>query len=111
MSSSLLNIGASGLRTAGIHLQVIGSNIANVNTPAYQALMVEPHQVTSLQQDVSASTYSIKPNPELKSRIDGNNVNIDLELGQVRKASLKQRALTQLLSTKVRQMRLAMTGN
>ncbi|MBU0388530.1 flagellar basal body protein, partial [Acinetobacter baumannii] len=32
MSSSLLNIGASGLRTAGIHLQVIGSNIANVNT-------------------------------------------------------------------------------
>ena len=35
MSSSLLNIGASGLRTAGIHLQVIGSNIANVNTPGY----------------------------------------------------------------------------
>ena len=35
MSSSLLNIGASGLRTAGIHLQVTGNNIVNANTPGY----------------------------------------------------------------------------
>ncbi|MGM3276754.1 flagellar hook-associated protein FlgK [Ralstonia sp. 24A2] len=35
MSSSLLNIGASGLRAAGIHLQVTGNNIVNANTPGY----------------------------------------------------------------------------
>ncbi len=35
MSSSLLNIGATGLRVADINLQVTGNNIANANTPGY----------------------------------------------------------------------------
>ncbi|HWV04539.1 flagellar hook-associated protein FlgK [Ralstonia sp.] len=35
MSSSLLNIGASGLRVADINLQVTGNNIANASTPGY----------------------------------------------------------------------------
>ena len=35
MSSSLLNIGATGLQVANINLQVTGNNIANANTPGY----------------------------------------------------------------------------
>ncbi|AMP39456.1 MULTISPECIES: flagellar hook-associated protein FlgK [Ralstonia solanacearum species complex] len=35
MSSSLLNIGATGLRVADINLQVTGNNIANASTPGY----------------------------------------------------------------------------
>ena len=35
MSTSLLNIGATGLRVADINLQVTGNNIANANTPGY----------------------------------------------------------------------------
>ena len=35
MSSSLLNIGASGLRVADINLQVTGNNMANASTPGY----------------------------------------------------------------------------
>ncbi|MGM3277833.1 flagellar hook-associated protein FlgK [Ralstonia sp. 24A2] len=35
MSTSLLNIGATGLQVANINLQVTGNNIANANTPGY----------------------------------------------------------------------------
>jgi len=35
MSTSLLNIGATGLRVADINLQVTGNNIANASTPGY----------------------------------------------------------------------------
>ncbi|MCO5400308.1 flagellar hook-associated protein FlgK [Ralstonia soli] len=44
MSSSLLNIGATGLRVADINLQVTGNNISNASTPGYsrqQAVQTE----------------------------------------------------------------------
>jgi len=52
MSSSLLNIGASGLRTAGIHLQVTGNNIANANTPGYSRQEAVQAQNIPLQTGV-----------------------------------------------------------
>lgn len=80
-------------------------NIANVNTPGYKATTVVAF---SDLMDGSTESISIQPKTGLASRKDGNNVDIDREVGQLRKSLLKQRVFTQLLSTQIRQMRSAM---
>ncbi|MEJ7590453.1 MAG: hypothetical protein WKF77_02820 [Planctomycetaceae bacterium] len=48
--------------------------------------------------------------PGLTARADGNNVDIDREMGQLNKNAMLQQTYVQLLSTYLEQMRLAIQG-
>ncbi|MCA9033763.1 MAG: flagellar basal body rod protein FlgB [Planctomycetaceae bacterium] len=93
--------------------KVISHNIANVNTPDYQRLDVEFEQQLSqeLARGQSDGHRSAAPEviqtPGLINRADGNNVDIDREIGQLNKNALLQQVWLQLLTTEMNQMRTA----
>ena len=69
MSSSLLNIGATGLQVANINLQVTGNNIANANTTGFKTSRPE------FQDIVGAA---------VKNTIGGNQIGRGIRLSGVK---------------------------
>ena len=96
--------------------QVISHNIANVNTPNFKRLELdfEAELAKEIKRGVgaggSAATPVVKQTPGLTTRADGNNVDIDQEIGQLNKNALLQQVYLQLLGTEMSQMRRAMEG-
>ena len=99
--------------------RAISNNIANVNTPNYRRMDVEFEQ--QLARELSrpenangSSMITAKPemvvSPGLTARADGNNVDIDREIGQLNKNAMLQQTYVELLSTYLEQMRLAIQG-
>ena len=56
------------------------------------------------------ATPEVVATPGLTARADGNNVDIDREIGQLNKNAMLQQTYVQLLSTYLEQMRLAIQG-
>ncbi|GAB5440154.1 MAG: flagellar basal body rod protein FlgB [Fuerstiella sp.] len=95
--------------------QVISHNIANVNTPNFKRLELdfEAALASELQRGGQAGTAAdpvVRQTMGLPMRSDGNNVDIDQEMGQLAKNALLQQTWLQLMSTDLGQMRRAMEG-
>ncbi len=94
--------------------QVISHNIANVNTPKYRRLELDFESALAAEirrgKKVGASeaTPAVIQTQGLPSRADGNNVDIDKEIGQLGKNALLQQVYLQLMGTEMSQMRRAM---
>lgn len=100
-------------------LQVIASNIANLETPGYRARSVSfaerlqqalqapearrAQAITSVQPEVLIDYHS-------PARADGNNVHIEHELVTLNKVTLHHRVLTRLLAKKFNMLEKAITG-
>jgi flagellar basal-body rod protein FlgB len=94
--------------------RVISNNLANVNTPNYQRLDVEFE--TALAQELTGKSHTlaapqIVTTTGLTARADGNNVDIDQEIGQMNKNAMLQQTYLQLLGSHLEQMRLAIGGS
>lgn len=107
---------------------MIGHNIANAETPGYQALGVTFEQ--ALQKSVNgpkldmATTSAghlaapasvshgpvITPRQNSTFRLDGNNVDIDLEMTQMAQTSIQYQSLTQLVSKKLALLKTIASG-
>ncbi len=98
--------------------QVLSHNIANVNTPGYRRLELDfenalADEIRRGGSDASSSTAAepaVRQTQGLPMRADGNNVDIDQEIGQLTKNALMQQTYLQLMSTDMNQMRRAMEG-
>ena len=96
--------------------QVISQNIANVNTPNYKRLELnfEAELAKEIQRGSSSRAQKAAPQIHatagLLARADGNNVDIDKEVGQLTKNAMLQQAYLQLMGTEMSQMRRAMEG-
>ena len=97
--------------------QVLSHNIANVNTPGYRRLELDFE--SALAEEIrrgggagsgTPTAASIRQTDGLPVRADGNNVDIDMEIGQLSKNALLQQTYLQLMSTDLSQMRRAMEG-
>ncbi len=104
------------ISAADVRQRVISQNIANVNTPNYRRMDVEFESL--LAQELSAPGKAaitaqpiISQTAGLATRADGNNVDIDQEIGQLNKNALLQQVYLQLLGTEMNQMRLAIEGS
>jgi flagellar basal-body rod protein FlgB len=78
--SVTMNALTSALDGLGARQRAIANNIANVNTPGYQAQRVSFEE--ALAESVKAGSGVIAPTTKVSldpSRIDGNNVNLDTE--------------------------------
>ena len=94
--------------------RVISNNIANVNTPNYQRIDIDFEQ--QLARELNGTSFeeaspAVVLTPGLTARADGNNVNIDREIGQLNKNAMLQQAYLQLLGSQMEQMRLAIQGS
>jgi flagellar basal-body rod protein FlgB len=91
--------------------RVISQNIANVNTPGYQARVVEFEAALSQRLTGGGETESVKPQIEfetgLVARSDGNNVDIDRESGRLHQNALLYQTYSQMLASYFDSMRRA----
>lgn len=104
------------LDVASLRHQVIAQNVANVNTPGYRQLDVEFEAAFGQ----ALSSQNTRPAESVKAgvvegvggaeRADGNNVDIDQEMGRLGKNSLLYRLYGQLLAARLASMRSAITG-
>jgi flagellar basal-body rod protein FlgB len=96
--------------------RTIAQNVANVNTPGYHRLDVSFDdnlaKILSGQKENAALPGKAKvvEAPGGAAREDGNNVDIDAEMGRLNKNALLYNAYTQILASKIGAMRSAITG-
>ena len=112
-----LNLLSRLLDASEMRQKVIGHNIANVNTPGYRRLDVEFE--AALAQEFSRSdpmsplqqaTPQVTHTAGLESRADGNNVDVDMEIGQMNKNALLQQVYLQVMGSEMGMMRKAIDG-
>ncbi len=106
------------ISAAELRQEVIGHNVANVNTPNYRRLDVNFE--AALAQEMargkqsgtldSATVATVTRTPGLQARADGNNVDIDMEVGQMNKNALLQQVYLQMVGAEVNMMRKAIDG-
>ncbi len=114
------------LDASSLRHDVISNNIANIETPNYKRREVVFEKI--LQNSINnGSSYMklthknhmnttpetvpyIKVDNSFSHRIDGNNVNIDVEMAEQAKNSVKYNALVQQLSSEFKRMKMAIKG-
>lgn len=94
--------------------RVTGQNIANLNTPGYQAQELPFEQLLARLNGQGATTHSPDYQAEevqgLTVRTDGNNVDLDRELASLKKNALAYQTLTQLLGSKMGILKQSING-
>jgi flagellar basal-body rod protein FlgB len=99
-----------------VRRQVIAQNVANVNTPGYKALGVQFEDVFAKQLRLRGESAAARVQPHIVKadggavRADGNNVDIDKEMGDLEKTNLLTATFNQLLSSRLSLMRTAIVG-
>jgi flagellar basal-body rod protein FlgB len=116
ITSSQFDLLSKMLDLASQRHRVIAQNVANVNTPGYHRLDLafEDKIVRQLaEQEGSSPTLKdpkIVAHHDEPERLDGNNIDIDAEMGRLSKNSLLFNAYAQILASKLAAMRSAITG-
>lgn len=89
--------------------KVISSNIANVETPGYQARVVsfeDSLRAAIADGDPASSSFSVSQSMA-PTRANGNNVNIDFEMLAQRENVLRQKLVVQAVNAKYSLLRTA----
>ena len=104
------------LDVANVRHEVIAQNVANVNTPGYrrQEVRFEDAFIEALTAGNRTGALAMQPTtvtpPGGVERQDGNNVDIDKEIGQLQKNTLLYKVCSQILAVQLGQMRSAISG-
>lgn len=117
MDTQLSGVGvlARLMDAAALRHRVLAQNVANVNTPGYTRREVTFEADLAKALDApNGSAAAVKPavtvdetSPE---RVDGNNVDIDREMGALSKNALLYQAAAQIVASRVASLRAAITG-
>lgn len=99
--------------------QAIASNLANIETPNYKRLDVAPSFEAELSQAVasnnSAAISGLRPQlavdtGAISGRADGNTVLLETEMLKLNQNTVENTLETQLVSTSLGRLRMAVTG-
>jgi flagellar basal-body rod protein FlgB len=99
--------------------EAIAANIANAETPHYKRLDLAPSFRTELQNAMAsqntAQLRSIQPQLAVDAQAlpvnrDGNTVNLERELVELSQNSLQHAVETQMVTTLLSRLRMAITG-
>ena len=117
-----IDIQKKALDASWLRQNVLSENVANVNTPGYKRKDVA---FESLLEDylsgsrmslttthpkhmgVSFGEAQVISDGQTSLRIDGNNVNIDTEMAEIAKNSIKYNAMTTELNNQIRRLKAA----
>ena len=97
---------------AALRHKIVSQNIANVNTPGFRALEVE----FRLPDDAEETPQGLDPEAAVirravgGERADGNNVDIDQQIGQLSNSELLYQAYSQILASQMATMQRAISG-
>ncbi len=95
--------------------EAYSSNMANVNTPGYQRseVVFEKLLRNTSTTDVRSEILRVEPRvekDESPGKTDGNNVDLDKEMGLLRKNDLLHRTFIEFLNAKIRILRSSIQG-
>jgi flagellar basal-body rod protein FlgB len=106
---------------SALRQEAIASNIANVETPGYRRIDVSPDFASQLKAQVGAGGHvsqfdSLQPALVEDShartvRPDGNSVDLEHELLAMNKNAVEYGFLTEIVSTNIKQLKMAISGN
>ena len=109
-ADSIVDIIDAGIKAENLRQQAIANNIANLETPGYRRIDVKFERLlakclTSSEEfdldEVEAQLFQPKQTP-VKS--NGNDVNLEDEVGRMIKNTLRHKAYIRLLSKKYKQI-------
>jgi flagellar basal-body rod protein FlgB len=116
VTSSQIELLSRLLDVANLRHEVIARNVANVNTPGYRQSDVQFEEAFSHALAAGKETAALQVEPKIVAgtggmeRADGNNVDIDMEMGRLNKNSLLYKVYAQILALQMNQMRSAISG-
>ena len=113
-TNSVTDLLEAGIRAENLRQKTIANNIANLETPEYRRVDIKFEELLAKSMDSSGTIdlsdlepviYRPKHTP-VKS--NGNDVNLESEVGQMVKNTLRHTAYIRLLNKKYKQIELAM---
>lgn len=114
LSNARIDLLAQVMDAATIRHRVIAQNVANVNTPGYQRLDVrfeeELARILESGEPVQGVTPEVVVDEQAIARVDGNTVDIDREMGMLSKNSLLYQTASQIATSRLAALRLAISG-
>lgn len=103
----------AGIRAEALRQRAIASNVANLETPGYRRIDVKFEELLAKAlacpgeiklSEIEAQIYRPKNTPV---KPNGNDVNLETEVGEMVKNTLRHKAYIRLLGKKYNQMELA----
>ncbi len=113
-TSNIVAFLEAGIRAENLRQRAIANNVANLQTPGYRRIDVKFEELLAKVlnspgevdlSEVEARIYEPKQTP-VKS--NGNDVNLETEVGQMVKNTLRHKTYVRLLNKKYSQIELAM---
>jgi len=111
--SNIVDFLEAGIRAEGLRQKAITNNVANLNTPGYRRVDVRFEQLLAKAMDSRGAADLDQITPELYRpmqtpvKSDGNDVNLEAEVGEMVKNTLRHRAYVRLLNKRYQQMQAA----
>jgi flagellar basal-body rod protein FlgB len=104
----------AGIRAEGLRQKAIAGNVANMQTPGYRRFDVKFDQILEKALSAGGDIDSEQLEPEIfqplntKLNDKGNDVNLEVEVGQMVENSIRHKAYTRILAKKYRQIEMAL---
>jgi flagellar basal-body rod protein FlgB len=111
--SGIVDFLEAGIKAESLRQKAIANNIANLGTPGYRRIAVKFEELLdkAMASGSSAKLSEIQPEvyqpKQTPVKSNGNDVNMEIEVGELVKNSLRHKAYIRLLNKKYTQIELA----
>lgn len=114
-TSSILDLIEAGIKAESLRQKAIATNIANLETPGYRRIDVQFERLLADTLN-SKGVFDIselepqlyRPN-QTPIKANGNDVNLETEVGELVKNTLRHKTYIRVLNKKYKQLELAMS--
>lgn len=112
-TDSVTDIIEAGIKAENLRQKTIANNIANLETPGYRRIDVRFEELIANAMDSSGSFDPDEIEPEIfrpmqtPVKLNGNDVSLESEVGQMIKNNLRHTAFIRLLNKKYKQIEAA----
>ena len=112
-TNNIVDIIEAGIRAESLRQKAIANNVANLQTPEYRRVDVKFKELLAKVLDSSGSVdlgeieAQIYQPKKTAVKSNGNDVSLEVEVGEMVKNTLRHKAYIRLLQKKYRQLELA----
>ncbi len=113
-AENIVDVINAGIKAETLRQKAIANNIANLGTPGYRRIDVKFEELlakclrSSEEFDLSEVKPEIYRPKQTPVKPNGNDVNLEVEIGKMIKNTLRHKAYIRLLNKKYNQIELAM---
>jgi len=114
-TDNIIDFLGAGIRAENLRQKAIANNIANLKTAGYRRIDVKFEELLAKVLDSSGPVELSEIEPliyqpnQTPVKSNGNDVNLETEVGEMVKNSLRHKAYIRLLNRKYKQIELAMS--